>query len=235
MFQALESQIISIRHGQTKYTNIFPDLTEEGMENIRKTAEQLKPIIQRFGRNIRILSSPAPRALGSASIVAQENGLEDIAIEIDQELRPFDIKNPGYFEYDKKNSTNIYGEMWVHDPLLQGENLFIEGRTSVEARAHQALRRIATEVLAQSETEGNPILALAFSHFEVNLPFLHAHYPDHENFPIREGIKPPQPAEAIIIHLPDRTLRRITIEARGQKVDVEQDIANRRFRRLNNS
>ena len=60
---------IFLRHGQTDYTDVFPDLTEEGAETITKAAESIKSIID--GQQITIISSPMVRAMGSACIVAK--------------------------------------------------------------------------------------------------------------------------------------------------------------------
>jgi broad specificity phosphatase PhoE len=56
-----------LRHGHTNYTEIYPDLTAEGIETITKTAEKLVHLgIQ---GKIKIISSDTVRTKGTADII----------------------------------------------------------------------------------------------------------------------------------------------------------------------
>ena len=71
MSKVFLGRAIFLRHGQTEYTDVFPDLTEQGMETIKRSARSIKPIAEEHQR-ISIVASPLARAQGSAAIIANE-------------------------------------------------------------------------------------------------------------------------------------------------------------------
>ena len=50
-------RVIFLRHGQTKYTGVFPDLTYEGTVTIKKSGDLIKPFLD-GSSNVVIISSP---------------------------------------------------------------------------------------------------------------------------------------------------------------------------------
>lgn len=66
---------LCLRHGKTRYTGILPDLTEEGIAEVRSVAlKHVGPWMdaeRAAGRNPVIEASPAPRAHGTALVVAE--------------------------------------------------------------------------------------------------------------------------------------------------------------------
>lgn len=64
---------IFLRHGQSDYTGDLPDLTSDGVETIRKSAIAIEPLTIGF-KEVAIVSSPTPRAFGSADIIARKLG-----------------------------------------------------------------------------------------------------------------------------------------------------------------
>jgi broad specificity phosphatase PhoE len=228
------AEVISIRHGESKYTEQFPDLTDEGIRQIRQTARRLEQRIKSYD-TVRWYSSPAVRARGSASVFAQELGLDLDGLQIVEDLRPFDIHRfKEYMAFNNTQSTNLYGEMWITNPLLQRRNDLIEHRPSVEKRSHKALRRILAQVYDLAAAGNGNTVGIVFSHFETNLPYLHALHTDHPEFPIHQE-QPPQNAEEIILGTNDPRLRRLTVEARGSTVNVVHEVRYlrpSRFRRI---
>lgn len=83
--------LLCVRHGKTNYTGVFPDLTDEGMEHVRSVANnQIPEWIKTFNvpnNRFAIISSPAPRAYGTASVIAEELG-DTNPIIIRDELGP---------------------------------------------------------------------------------------------------------------------------------------------------
>lgn len=71
----LLAETFFVRHGHTKYTDSYPDLTEEGAKTIEKSAELLRPLISRY-QNLTIIASPLARAQGSADIIADVLGYQ---------------------------------------------------------------------------------------------------------------------------------------------------------------
>lgn len=100
-----------IRHGATRYTDIFPDLLPEGLPIVRETARH---IARNFPRKPVFISSPANRAVGTLMHVMEAYGLEHDrnAVRIEKLLGPIDI-----FDHDpvKEHFRRLTGH--VEDPL----------------------------------------------------------------------------------------------------------------------
>ena len=80
MSRKLVGMAIYLRHGQTNYTNIFPDLTGDGVKTIKKSATAIKLITGEHFQ-LSISSSPKPRAMGSASLIANVLGYKERILE----------------------------------------------------------------------------------------------------------------------------------------------------------
>ena len=59
-----------MRHGQTEYTDIYPDLTPEGIRTIKRAALIIQSIVNEHHK-LTIATSPMARAMGSTSIIAE--------------------------------------------------------------------------------------------------------------------------------------------------------------------
>ncbi|MBD3328443.1 hypothetical protein GF340_04015 [Candidatus Peregrinibacteria bacterium] len=65
--------IIFVRHGHTTYSEIYPDLTDEGIQSVNETAGKIKKIIENKNpKSVKVVCSPAPRAQGTADIIIKE-------------------------------------------------------------------------------------------------------------------------------------------------------------------
>jgi len=76
--------IDGVRHGDTKYTGKYPDLTEKGKKEVEKTAGEIvdetlmldkisdEAKLDDFKQDILLISSPADRARGSSKIIENE-------------------------------------------------------------------------------------------------------------------------------------------------------------------
>ncbi|MBI1866424.1 MAG: histidine phosphatase family protein [Candidatus Staskawiczbacteria bacterium] len=73
-------RVILLRHGQSECTNVYPDITDEGMETITKSANSIKPLLGN-NPNVVIITSPMARAKGSADIIAKTIGYSGIIKE----------------------------------------------------------------------------------------------------------------------------------------------------------
>ncbi len=80
-----------MRHGETRYTGVFPDLTDEGVQQATRAANVDAAYWMRRNRihhdDLRIVSSPAPRAHGTADIAAKVLR-HPYSIALDSELGP---------------------------------------------------------------------------------------------------------------------------------------------------
>lgn len=226
-----KSQMVFIRHGESDYTDEGLDITDKGIEQVRETAKTLKNYLQRFDC-IMVLSSTTPRAMGSAKVFMSEMGQLDIT-KTSKSIRCVDIKQADKFlSYLANHSTPFYGETWLVDPIIAGENNFVESKHSVDKRAVRFLYHYGREIDRISKSQSVKIGVVVFTHFEIGMNYLHGIYPDHKQFPIREhpGF---ENAEAIIIELDDPVHDQYTIHARGISSTVVYNSINKSFSKDN--
>lgn len=73
--QRITLSLLCVRHGKTQYTGILPDLTEDGIAEVRRVAfEHVAPWMDAervSGRTPALETSPAPRAHGTAITLAR--------------------------------------------------------------------------------------------------------------------------------------------------------------------
>lgn len=223
-----KNEVIIVRHGESKYTGKEVDLTPEGINQIRETAEAMKDHLADF-KAVVTISSPAPRAISSAKLfleAAEIGGEPDV--KLSKAIRPFDIKNlPEFLKYDQENSTNRYGEMWMTDPFLAEDNSLTEGRESVNRRAGRFLYHIGRALDRIAKKEGVTTAALTFTHMEIGVNFLQGITPG-ESFPIQK-LPALENAEPIIIQLDDPQKDEYTVIARGNLSPVRYDPATKSF------
>ncbi len=67
----LLGKVSVMRHGHTKYTNVYPDLTQQGLEEVSESAKKLKGLVN-LEEDVVFLSSPAVRAQGTTDKIKQE-------------------------------------------------------------------------------------------------------------------------------------------------------------------
>jgi len=86
-----------MRHGKTNYTGTFPDLTDEGTHQVRTEGlEQVRRWMAEHSiapEMLSIVSSPAPRAHGTASIIKDGIG-HTREIILTHEIEPLRWKKP---------------------------------------------------------------------------------------------------------------------------------------------
>ncbi len=141
---------IFLRHGQTDYTEIFPDLTEEGKQTIVSSANIMKHTVN-IHRNMIIVSSPSSRALGSSFIIAEVLGYKD-------EIRKEPSISPTVFR-DKERAKAIVDEYMfqggrpavdlacTYDPRCEDGEIF-EPRSEVRKRFYKYLTGLVRQLIA---------------------------------------------------------------------------------------
>ncbi len=207
----MESAIIPIRHGKTNYTEKDLDLTLQGIEETKDLARDMAKEITSYDELI-VLSSPLARTRGTAKVFLDELNMSTDP-KIMRSVRCIDIHDiRAFHEFEKTNSTSVYGQMWFNHPDLAETSNFAEGRNLVNERAGQFLRHMSQFVARRSKETGKRICVLVFTHFEIASNYLRPLY-DTEIFPDVEapGIKN---SEAIKILVNPETPREVTIEAR---------------------
>jgi broad specificity phosphatase PhoE len=208
------AELIVIRHGQTKYTEQFPDLTPEGIAQVQETALSLGDYVAQF-KQIFSVSSPAQRALGTSYYFLETIGIDASTYPL-KILKPFGIKNfTQYLEFDKRNSTPIYGQMWLTHPDLEKENDLIECRERVFRRSRIALERGIHYVAMKARETQQDTLLVASTHFELAAVPFAALYPELNRFPIERELAPNN-GEALIIGVDINRPERLTLNGRNR-------------------
>lgn len=193
-----QSVDIFIRHGKSKYTNEFPDLTEEGLAEIKASGADLSPLLNRY-RRIRYKSSPAVRAVGSLHTFSVENGNQSPSFSLVDDIRPVDIYKFSEFmaalsdpNYHKEYEAYLLKEDFDNpDPKTQ----VCERRSDIRKRAiDYFINRMESE---DHKEEAEPICFLNFTHFEIMSNLLALLYGENE-FPI-DHAEGPKNGEAIAI------------------------------------
>jgi len=154
--------LLFLRHGKTNYTEQFPDLTEDGKREIAEAADHIASIVGER-TDVKIISSPLPRALGTADIIAKR--LRQ-AQDIEQELA---IRCMDKYNEDGANalwrsfpSTSDMNRAYEEDPRFDlGEVL--ERRSSIQNRFFSYLG-LLLELFASGKLSD---VTIHTSHYEV--------------------------------------------------------------------
>ncbi|MCH7883286.1 histidine phosphatase family protein [Patescibacteria group bacterium] len=164
-------KVTIFRHGETKYTEQYPDLTEIGKQQLEEGGEELKEEIDRSKEEIWISSSPAARAQGSADILAKELGIKDKRIA--KALRGVEIRDR---EEALKMINDIIGpeqdiakmdKAYADDPQFEERVDVWEPRSEVEKRTLKGIEIITRLFTRYGKQEKNKIPHLvSVSHYE---------------------------------------------------------------------
>lgn len=211
-----KSSLIFIRHGKSLYTNKFPDLTEAGVEQVRKSAEGLKPFIDQY-ETVHAFSSPAVRAMGSAWVFLNAIGRSEQTVTCVPDLSPVKIKDfPNFLAVLNKPGYSKEYEAWLRDPVLDSpDNEFSERRSQVNRRALRFLSSFALDGFEQKPPE----CSLYFTHFEIILNYLNAIYRHPNPFPI-EHEDGPKNGEVIIFQPDKYNPRDVLVTARSKTAKI---------------
>lgn len=207
-----KSSLIFIRHGKSSYENIFPDLTEEGIEQVKKSAEGLKPFIDQY-QTVHVFSSPAVRAKGSAWVFLNVIGRSEQAITEVPDLSPVKIKDfPNFLAVLNKPGYLREYEAWLRDPILDSpEYELSEKRSEVNRRALRFLSSFALNGFEQK----TPECSFYFTHFEIMSNYLNAVYNHPKPFPIEQE-EGPKNGEAVIFQPDKYNPRDLLVAARSK-------------------
>lgn len=171
----LIGRITLLRHGQTEYTNVYPDLTEEGQETVRKAAEQIAKNLSE-DEKVFLMASDKARAQGTAGIIKE-------VLEHDDEIRTIPgitsmaMRNPERAmeeinEFLSNGGVKAVDYAYTHDPRFDNAEVW-EPRDEIQKRF---LRNIEHSIrvfkrVAKHDNLPRPHL-IAVTHFEVLSPFL---------------------------------------------------------------
>lgn len=164
-------KLVFLRHGQTAYTDIFPDLTGDGIVTAKEAAKRIKPVID--GLHPVMISSPRPRARGTGHFIKIALGHRG-EILIDDRIRAADV-------YDKKAGWAIYQEhvkggsdhlsiMYSRDPRYD-DSAICEPRWSVKKRFYEYLE-FALKIYLKNRKIGRGCCLIHTTHYEFLYHFV---------------------------------------------------------------
>lgn len=163
-------RLFCIRHGESAYTNTFPDLTPVGVEQVKKAAgEKLLLWLEKNNvekSTLTLASSKAPRALGTSHIIKQTSGIKKRIRPI-AALAPMKWRNPEKCRHALKG---LHGRGYIDyetEPIFANPALF---ETVIEMR--ERWYRHFTELIVLARGKNIPPNRIIVSHYEVLCPIV---------------------------------------------------------------
>lgn len=152
-----------LRHGKTTYSGQFPDLTDEGKNEIAEAAQYIQEVIG-SKTNIKIVSSPLPRALGTADIIAKKLGypFEDIEQELAIRCMDFYDADAANLIWTSYPSPRHIDCLYADDPQFELGTV-IEKRSAIQHRFYNYLGSLFEQFVVGDL----PDAIIHTSHYEV--------------------------------------------------------------------
>lgn len=183
-YNELVGKITLFRHGDTTYTNQYPDLTDEGKWKLEAAGKSLKDRVDEDSEDLLFLHSPSTRAKASMAHLlhgmekttgAEEKDVEEIArsfsplrsvekLNSEESQKIIDEHMANLSDEDQyEGFDRVYA---IHDDFETSPHW--EARSKVEARANRLLRQtIAMLIKNHSEDNDKTPHIVAISHFET--------------------------------------------------------------------
>lgn len=236
-----------LRHGESAYREVLmsdeerqqlgdtrpTDLTESGVEQVRKTAEELAKGIDRENEIVVLWSSPAWRARGSEQIIREvfeKEGVEVLREDVVSSMRPMK-------QYDAEHMLGVWakakeegrsGDVVVaRDLEFQEPSDKFESYPEIRRRAERVynwVRYMAEKI----DTKGKKLHIIGTSHFEVLNPIMEELF----GFDVEkeEGVAKGEPMRIVFDYEPETGEMKISADFRGQhKEGLTFDKKERRF------
>ena len=158
--------VIFLRHGQTNYTDVFPDLTEEGIKTITNSAELLRPFVENH-QNVMIIASPMARAQGSAAVIARVLGHKG-KTRIEPNIQAAIVKDRMrakaiFYEHLKNGGMRALSVAYGTDPRYEDGEV-IEPRSEVRKRFLGYLSKLVRRLFVSPNL---PLCLIHVSHYET--------------------------------------------------------------------
>jgi len=157
---------VFLRHGQTKYTDVFPDLTKAGTRTITKSAGLIRPFIKDH-QNLVIVASPHARTLGSADVIAKAIEYKG-QIKEEPTIRAAGVKDKKagkaiFDEHTRNGGMRALSIAYATDPRYEDSQIF-EPRSEVRQRFFVYLAHMVRNLLISM---GPTPCFICVSHYET--------------------------------------------------------------------
>jgi len=203
-----------IRHGESTYRNISPDLTDRGFEQIRSSANELVGEID-DNEKIVIWNSPAVRTQDSAKVIRETLEGKGIAIAKQKEissLRPMRIDDLEFVQTlfkevaDQGRPDTAFME---HPEFAKEEHDNMETRPQVEKRVDRVVNYLRY-LVEHVDLQGQPLRIIMVSHFELAEPLA------QEVFGFQNSFKQGENLEINMLYDKEKKTTEIRFAFRGQ-------------------
>ncbi len=169
-------RITLLRHGQTQYTEVYPDLTKEGQDTIQKSAEQIAANLKR-DEEVVIVASDRARAQGTAGIIKK-------ILKHNTEIKSV-TGITSAAQRDPAKASEMINEIlaegkgieavdyaYIHDPRFDDEKIW-EPKKEIQKRFFRNLEYTirAFKLVAKHKELPKPHL-IAVTHFEILNPLI---------------------------------------------------------------
>lgn len=184
-YNELVGRITVFRHGDTEYTNQYPDLTDEGKWKLEAAGKSLKDRVDEDNEDVIFLHSPSIRAKASMAHLLhgmeKTHGVEESDVEeIARSYAPLrSVKRYDLEETQKMIDQHTSDIAPDADPYVEFDRAYVlhedfensphwEARSKVEHRANRLLRQtVAMLIKNHSEDVQKTPHIVAVSHFET--------------------------------------------------------------------
>lgn len=170
-----ESPVLSfflVRHGQSSYTQKWPDLTLKGKI---QSIEAGKELCGRIKGDVIFWSSPTARTRGTAHIIRktlQEEGKHTLKRRSNKKiLRPFDVRKgyekfaDGFYNLVHERGMT-FDSVFANDPLFARPNFAFESRPEITGRIN-SLMDVLTQTALKRRRNQRQLSIIATTHFEI--------------------------------------------------------------------
>lgn len=171
MVRRFLGQVILLRHGQSEYTNIYPDITYNGVKTIVNSANLIKSLLN-GDSNVVIITSPMIRAKGSADIIAKIIEYRGKIKEVPA-IGGAIVKNKKqgraiFDEYMAKGGIRALDKGYGTDPRYEKNPSVIEPRSEIRKRFFEYFAKLIVGLLQRQQLWQQPPLHLiCVSHYET--------------------------------------------------------------------
>lgn len=157
------STIIFLRHGETDYTDVFPDLTQKGIGNAERAGNMILKIMRENDvKSTRIISSPYARTMGTATCIAKRINFSG-KIKEEPQIRASDFydREVAISYWNSKGDSVVSAKNYLIDPWFN-TGIYVEKRDDVASRFANFTKDLLWEVTSGESFD----LTIVVSHFE---------------------------------------------------------------------
>jgi len=164
-----------MRHGHTEYKDVYPDLTEQGINEIEGAADYLKSFVYGYKRRI-VFCSPVTRTVGSADLLKKALA-DSVKVVQDPLLIAVKQRDPErakvvFREYAEQQTTVTNALSYGWDSRYE-DGVIFEPRDSVRARFFDHLDFLA----GLFHKRPGELVTISVTHYELLYHFVEFMFP----------------------------------------------------------